>query len=118
MKADQFLFLHRHFDKFDPKINVLSGSDKRKENELFVCNNMDCTEAIVNNRSVKTVRKLQVSLLPAARVSPYFFRALAASCVLYNRTEHNRGFFICYIKHAYDIFYSFCRHKESKGLFT
>ena len=25
----------------------------------------------------------------------YFFRALAASCVLYNRTEHSRGFFIC-----------------------
>ena len=32
---------------------------------------------------------------PAARVSPYFFRALAASCVLYNRTEHSQGFFIC-----------------------
>ena len=28
----------RRFDEFDPKINVLSGSDKRKENELFVCN--------------------------------------------------------------------------------
>ena len=38
MKAGQFLFLLRHFDEFDPKINVLSGSDKRKENELFVCN--------------------------------------------------------------------------------
>ena len=25
----------------------------------------------------------------------HFFRALAASCVLYNRTEHSRGFFIC-----------------------
>ena len=62
LKADQFLFLLRHFDEFDLKINVLSGSDKRKENELFVCNvNMDCTEAIVN-RSVKTVRKLQVLL--------------------------------------------------------
>ena len=39
MKAGQFLFLLWHFDEFDPKINVLSGSDKRKENELFVCNN-------------------------------------------------------------------------------
>ena len=25
----------------------------------------------------------------------HFFRTLAASCVLYNRTEHSRGFFIC-----------------------
>ena len=25
----------------------------------------------------------------------HFFRALAAFCVLYNRTEHSRGFFIC-----------------------
>ena len=25
----------------------------------------------------------------------HFFRALAASCVLYNRTEHSQGFFIC-----------------------
>ena len=58
MKAGQFLFLLRHFDEFDPKINVLSGSDKRKENELFVC----YLSAIVNNRSVKTVRKLQVLL--------------------------------------------------------
>ena len=32
IKADQFLFLLRHFDELDPKINVLSGSDKRKEN--------------------------------------------------------------------------------------
>ena len=38
MKAGQFLFLLRHFDEFDPKINVISDSDKRKENELFVCN--------------------------------------------------------------------------------
>ena len=63
MKADQFLFLLRRFDEFHPKINVLSGSDKRKENELFVCNKHGLTEAIVNNRSVKTVRKLQVLLL-------------------------------------------------------
>ena len=33
---------------------------------------------------------------PAARVPPYFFRVLAASCVLYNRSEHSRGFFICF----------------------
>ena len=38
MKADQILFSLRHFDEFDPKMNVLSGSDKRKENELFVRN--------------------------------------------------------------------------------
>ena len=25
----------------------------------------------------------------------HFFRALAASCVLYNRTEHSQGFSIC-----------------------
>ena len=28
--------------------------------------------------------------------TPHFFRALAASCVLYNRTEHSQGFSICY----------------------
>ena len=50
IKAEQFLFLLRHFDEFDPKINVLYGSDKRKENELFVC----------NKHGLKTVRKLQV----------------------------------------------------------
>ena len=38
MKAGQFLFLLRRFDEFHPKINVLSGSVKRKENGLFVCN--------------------------------------------------------------------------------
>ena len=37
-KGGPILFLLRHFDEFDPQINVLSGSDKRKENELFVCN--------------------------------------------------------------------------------
>ena len=66
MKAGQFLFLLRHFDEFDPKINVLSGSDKRKENKLQLylsAINMDCTEANVNNRSVKTVQKLQVLLI-------------------------------------------------------
>ena len=31
VEADQFLFLLRHFDEFDPKINILFGSDKRKE---------------------------------------------------------------------------------------
>ena len=29
--------------------------------------------------------------------SLHFFRALAASCVLYNRTEHSQGFSICFI---------------------
>ena len=38
MKTDQILFLLRHFDEFDPKINVLSRLDRRKETELFVCN--------------------------------------------------------------------------------
>ena len=47
MKAGQFLFLLRRFGEFDPKINVLSGSDKRKENELFVFNKQkyeNCTK--------------------------------------------------------------------------
>ena len=30
--------------------------------------------------------------------SPHFSRALAASCVLYNRTESNQGFSICWFK--------------------
>ena len=30
--------------------------------------------------------------------TPHFFRALAASCVLYNRTEHSQGFSICYLE--------------------
>ena len=30
--------------------------------------------------------------------TPHFFRALAASCVLYNRTEHSQGFSICNIE--------------------
>ena len=29
------------------------------------------------------------------RFSLHFFRALTASCVLYNRTEHIQGFYIC-----------------------
>ena len=62
IKADQFLFLLRHFDEFDSKINVLSGSDKRKKTSYLSAINMECTEDIVNNRSVKTVRKLQVLL--------------------------------------------------------
>ena len=31
------------------------------------------------------------------------FCALAASCVLYNKTEHGQGFFICYVKRAKKI---------------
>ena len=35
-------------------------------------------------------------------VSPYvLIRALAASCVLYNRTEHKQGFFICLLMVAF-----------------
>ena len=30
--------------------------------------------------------------------TPHVFRALAASCVLYNRTEHSQGFSICNIE--------------------
>ena len=30
--------------------------------------------------------------------TPHFFRALAASCVLYNRKEHSQGFSICNIE--------------------
>ena len=30
-----------------------------------------------------------------SRFSLHFFRSLTASCVLYNRTEHSRGFSIC-----------------------
>ena len=59
MKAGQFLFLLRRFDEFDPKINVQTNA---KKTSYLSAINMDCTEAIVNNRSVKTVRKLQVLL--------------------------------------------------------
>ena len=41
-------------------MNVLFGSDKRKIASYLSEINMDCTEAIVNNNSVKIVRKLQV----------------------------------------------------------
>ena len=53
---------------------------------------------------IKFVLKIEVILgekttrlrLASSRVSPlHFFRALAASCVLYNRTEHSQGFSIC-----------------------
>ena len=60
MKADQILFLLRHFDEFDPKINV--AQTNAKKTSYLSAIHMDCTEAIVNNRSVKTVRKLQVLL--------------------------------------------------------
>lgn len=37
--------------------------------------------------------------LTASRVSSQiFFGALAAFCVVYNRTEHDQGFFICLLK--------------------
>ena len=36
-----------------------------------------------------------------------FFRALAASCVLYNRTEHSRGFSICLTKTIVLVFHYF-----------
>ena len=31
------------------------------------------------------------------RIKNHFFRALAASCVLYNRTEHSQGLSICFM---------------------
>jgi len=34
-------------------------------------------------------------LSQSLRFTPHFLRALNASCVLYNRTEHSRGLFIC-----------------------
>ena len=37
------------------------------------------------------------SCYSTSRVSPHFLSALAASCVLYNRTEHSQGFSICSI---------------------
>ena len=60
MKADQILFLLRHFDEFDPKINAFLAQTNAKKTSYLSAIHMDCTEAIVNNRSVKTVRKLQV----------------------------------------------------------
>ena len=63
MKAGQFLFLLRHFDEFDPKkkTSSLAHTNAKKTSYLSAIN-IDCTEAIVNNRSMKTVRKLQVLL--------------------------------------------------------
>ena len=55
MKADQILFLLRHFD---PK---MAQTNAKKMSYLSAIH-IDCTEAIVNNRSVKTVRKLLILL--------------------------------------------------------
>ena len=46
---------------------------------------------ITNNECLSSVRFLSGS----GYISLHFVRALAASCVLYNRTEHSQGFFIC-----------------------
>ena len=46
---------------------------------------------ITNNECLSSVPFLSGS----GYISLHFVRALAASCVLYNRTEHSQGFFIC-----------------------
>ena len=40
-------------------------------------------------------RSVEETLDYVSCFSLHFFRALAASCVLYNRTEHSQGFSIC-----------------------
>ena len=46
-----------------------------------------CRKLLNHERSVETY----------SNVSPHFLRVLAASLVLYNRTERNQGFSICFI---------------------
>ena len=41
------------------------------------------------------LKKWEETLDYVSCFSLHFFRALAASCVLYNRTEHSQGFSIC-----------------------
>ena len=48
----------------------------------------------VTNREALTVL---CSVLKQSNVSFHFLSALAASCMLYNRTEHSQGFFICFM---------------------
>ena len=53
--------------------------------------------------------------------SLHFFRALAASCVLYNRTEHSQGFSICQLKNCATIpkiklKYCFCCHLSPSNI--
>ena len=42
-----------------------------------------------------SLKKWEETLDYVSCFSLHFFRALAASCVLYNRTEHSQGFSIC-----------------------
>ena len=60
---------------------------KRKANQLYPVP----TPIIQANFS----KKWEETLDYVSCFSLHFFRALAASCVLYNRTEHSQGFSIC-----------------------
>ena len=42
-----------------------------------------------------SLKKWEETLDYVSCFSLHFFRALPASCVLYNRTEHSQGFSIC-----------------------
>ena len=45
--------------------------------------------------NINLLKKWGETLNYVSCFSLHFFRALAASCVLYNRTEHSQGFSIC-----------------------
>ena len=42
---------------------------------------------------------------------PQHFRALAATCMLYNRTEHSQGFFINFVKSSIKLNLTLCTYK-------
>ena len=46
--------------------------------------------------TARALKKLGQTFEHSSCFPLYFFRSLAATCVLYNRTEHNQGFFIYY----------------------
>ena len=48
-----------------------------------------------NKHALGFLKKWEETLDYVSCFSLHFFRALAASCVLYNRTEHSQGFSIC-----------------------
>ena len=50
---------------------------------------------VLNSQELK---KWEETLGYVSCFSLHFFRALAASCVLYNRTEHSQGFAICWFE--------------------
>ena len=49
--------------------------------------------------------------------SLHLFRALAASCVLYNRVEHSQGFSICQFTSSHSYF-GYCLPDESRSVLT